>query len=548
MTSQTILNGEEALALGAWQSGVSIVTSYPGSPSSLVVDALIKKARDFPQELYVEWSVNEKVAFDLALGASFGGRRALVPIKTLGLNVAMDSLMVANLTGVRAGIVIITGDDPSAWGSQNNQDSRVLSSKMELPILEPATPSEGYKMVQDAFHISEQHQLPVLIRIVRDYSRMEELISENDERHHFIMPPFSREKNKWKSVPVAVLSNHRELHRKLNSIQQTFDTSAWNAIEGNGNIGLIIAGHVYTRVRFLLERLINPTHFRILKIGTLFPLPEKICFEFLKHLSVAYVLEEGEPMIERQIYEFVRKLGLSVEIGGRLKHHIPLDAPLHEETIFELLSQLSPQKVSLKKISSFPALGRKPSEKELRATCGYRPIFDCLLEVLQKYSIPRPLIIGEPGCSVRLNLPPYELFDIRLGMGSSIAIAAGLSFANPQEHTLAVLGDSAFLHTGIQPLIDVVYHKSSCTVLILDNHAAGITGLQPSPTSGATAMGTTSKKIDLNSLVKACGVQKVFKISSTDIKNMEEVFQKCLTKKEVTVIIAEVNCEKCTIV
>ena len=545
MTSQVIVSGEEALARGAWQSGVAVVASYPGSPGSKIVDLLIGLAKKNPDELYVEWSVNEKVAFDLAYGASLAGRRSLVPIKTLGLNVTMDSLMVANLTGIRAGLVIVAGDDPSAWGSQNNQDSRVCGMMAELPVLEPASPGEAFRLIQSAFDISEEHQLPVIIRIVRDFARMEESIKIKEVRHHFAMPPLPREKEKWKSIPVTVLQNHRELHRKLEEIRKIFETKTWNRIEGSGQIGLITPGHAYTKVRYILNHMIDPVPFKVWKIETVFPLPEKKAVEFLKSLTMVIVIEEGEQFIERKIREIAGKNKILLDVGGRLQKQVLQDAPLREDSLFALLSQLSKSRFPEGKSPSFSSAGRKPSEAELSDTCGYRIIFDSLLDVLEQHQIPRPLVIGEPGCSVRLNLPPYELFDIRLGMGSSIAIAAGMALAKPRQRVLAVLGDSAFLHTGVPALVDAAFHQSDCTVLILDNHVAGITGMQPSPTSGITAMGMKSSKLDLKTLVKACGITKIFPIDSGHPKKVKDTFRKCLTGNGLNVIIADVDCGQC---
>ncbi len=545
MTSHVIVSGEEALARGAWQSGVAVVASYPGSPSSGIVASLIEMAKNNPEELYVEWSVNEKVAFDLAYGASLGGRRSLVPVKTLGLNVAMDSLMVANLTGIRAGLVIIAGDDPPAWGSQNNQDTRVLGASAELPVLEPASPGEAFRLVQNAFDISEEHQLPVIIRIVRDFARMEESLKIREIRHHFMMPPLPRERDKWNSIPVTVVQNHRELHRKIDEIRKMFETKTWNKIEGSGQIGLITPGHAYTKVRYILNHLVDPAPFKIWKIESVFPLPEKKAVEFLKSVTVAIVIEEGEQFIERKIREIIGKNKIPLEVGGRLQKQVLPDAPLREDSIFALLSQLSQSKFSEGKKPSFPSTGRKPSESELSAECGYRVIFDALLEVLEENQIPRPLVIGEPGCSVRLNLPPYELFDVRLGMGASIAIAAGMALAKPRQRVLAVVGDSAFLHTGLPALIDASFHQADCTVLILDNNVAGITGMQPSPTSGKTATGATAAKIDLKVLVKACGVSKIYPVDSRYPKKIKDTFRKCLTGTGLNVIVANVDCRKC---
>jgi RNA polymerase primary sigma factor len=361
MTEKRTLTGDQAIAQGAVEADVRVVTGYPGSPGTKVLEAILELSRD-NAERHIEWSVNEKVAFEIALGASLGGDRALVCLKSVGMNIAVDPIMTANLTGINAGLVIMLGDDPGARLSQNEQDTRLLVDFFELPLMEPSSPQEGREMMTAAFDISEKFQTVVVVREIRSFSTSEEQIEPSDGPVIRIPKGFVRERGRWISTTFNVLENHRKLHDKLDRLGQYFESSPFNrVISANGSQHIIAAGFAYSKLVDALGSDLDGVS--ILKLGTLNPLPGDLITGFLKDAESVLVLEDNEPYIENKVKAIAHNAKLDVQVIGKTTGHVPREGELSKESIVssvqdrdEIGRPLEPIDIYLEEISNIPLL------------------------------------------------------------------------------------------------------------------------------------------------------------------------------------------------
>ena len=334
------LNGDQALAYGALSCGIKMVTGYPGSPSSGTIKALISLANK--HNIYVEWSSNERVALEMGIGTSIAGRRALVCTKSVGFNVMIDPLMALNLTPVHGGLVILLGDDPGGYGSQNDQDSRPLAASVEMPLMEPATPSEAYAMMRKAFQISEELNTPVIIRETRSFSQQEERFPVSDEHHEAEDLGFHKEPWRFVPVPLNAVEKHRNLHATIKSFEEWANTSSFNKATGKGTKGIIGAGFAYNKI----EDVLGPESadkFRLLKLGVLYPLPEKLIAEFLKDCHEVLVVEENEPFIEIQVKAIAHDNECHTRIFGKQSSYFCRQGELYRWQIQQALAKFAPE-------------------------------------------------------------------------------------------------------------------------------------------------------------------------------------------------------------
>jgi len=531
-----LLGSEQALACGAWAAGVRVVTSYPGSPSSGVVEHLL--AISAPDEVHIQWSANEKVAFETALGASLARQQTLVCMKSVGFNIALDPVMTANLTGVPGGLVILVGDDPGAWASQNEQDSRVLAAFAELPLLEPASPAEGAAMMGAAFELSEEMGLPVVVRETRDFSQQRGRVPSLS-RTPSRPPTFVAQGLEWVSLPFNVVPNHRRLHERLREVAARFDHSPFNAVEGQGSLGIVAAGFAHTKLLQALPEGI-PAHVNVLKLGTLYPLPEELLTTFLTGKRRVLVLEEGGAFLEERLRALAQRRGLALDIQGQETGHLPREGALTEEQIEAALAQLRGEFPS----SSIEIAGQKaprPSQQGLCEGCFYIPLFEALRDTLVELGA-QAVICADPGCSIRIHQSPFEMLHVKYSMGSAIGLASGLWLAGIDELPIALVGDSSFFHTGLNGLLSAVASGAHILVLILDNGSAALTGGQPHPGSGWNARGNEVRAVQLEGLLCACGVDHLVAIDPTDRPATEKVIRDALWAQGLRVVIARGEC------
>jgi indolepyruvate ferredoxin oxidoreductase alpha subunit len=535
----TELTGSQLLARGALEAGVDFVTGYPGSPATGVVDALLDLAGD---GVRIEWAVNEKSAFDAAFGASLAGLRALLCLKSVGLNVALDSLMVSNLAAGDGGFVILVGDDPGGWGSQNEEDSRLLVAAAEVPLLEPITLADAQAVMLEAFQLSERFRVPVAVRITRALSL---------ERATMALSPlpaagprqgvFERQGDRFNVLPVHVVDYHRALLGALDGAQALFEGSALNRVEGEGRRGVIAGGFAYRKLQQVLSHSDGPP-LPVLGLGTLHPLPDELIADFLDTLDAALVLEETAPHLETGVQALAQRAGLTLPVYGRLSGDVPQAGELFEREIAGALAALLPEWPW----PTFEPGGRPmPSREPLCEDCPYIPTFDSLLAVMARHGGRDAFVVtGETGCMVRSQLAPYRLLDVKYGMGSSIGLGAGLVRTGLPQRVIALSGDSALLHSGLGELIDAAQAETSLLVVILANQTTALSGGQPHPGTAHDARGKPRPPVDLAVLVRAAGVEMVRVVDPEDRGGTESALEEGLASGKLAAVIAQRACPK----
>ena len=534
--------GSEALAHAALEAGVQFVTGYPGSPSTGTVEALLRLNQP---EVRIEWAINEKSAFDAAFGASLAGQAALLCIKSVGLNVALDGLMVSYLAGGDGGFVILTGDDPGGWGSQNEEDSRPLVAAAEVPLLEPTSLADVRSVMHEAFSLSKQFRVPTVVRITRAVAT---------DRTSPTPPPtlapqrrpasFERLPQRFNVLPIHVVDYHRRLQATLETIQDRFEDSLLNASQGKGTLGIVVAGYVYHKLMEVLRKApADPTESaRILRLGTLHPLPERTVIGFLRDMEAVLVVEEIAPYVEIQIQAMAQRAGLTLPIYGRSSGHLPGVGELFAPQIVPALAALLPDWAW----QPFEAAGRMmPSRESLCDDCPYTPLFEALLSVMERHGGRDSFVVtGETGCMVRAQLPPWQLLDVKYGMGSSIGLGAGLARAGIPQRIVSLSGDSAFLHSGLGELIDAVQADVRLLVVILANQTTALSGGQPHPAAAHDALGRPRRPVDMAALVEAAGVDLVRVVDPQDARATQAALEEGLKAPGVAVVIAERACPR----
>ncbi len=531
--SEKEMTGTGSIARAIIDGGARFAASYPGGPGTGIVENLIVASAASP--IYVEWASCEKVAFEEALGCSLAGVRTVMIGKHVGINHVMDPLMTANLTGIGGGMLILAGDDPGAYSSQNEQDSRLLGAMAEIPILEPATPAQGYQMVRAGFRLSESLSLPVMIRFTTDFTTCTGPVVA--EKAHRPEPPRFVERKRFKSVPSNVVENHRALHVKLRQNARLFDLAPYagfNAVSGEGTLGLLACG----RVAAVLGRLGLLSGIGTMSLGTIAPLPEQSLLAFLKPLKRLYVLEDGEPFIETQVRDLAQKNGLSLQISGKTGGQVPWEGSLDEARLTRFLAAELHQTPSKK-----PSAQRQyPSLKPLGIDCPYAPFVMTLKEMIAEGSLERPIVVGETGCLVKLNNAPYEILDVKYSMGSSIGLACGLRRSGIKDKVLALTGDSAFFHTGINGLINAAHHQTDIIVVVMDNRTVALTGFQTSVGTGQTAMRETVPVFGPEDVAAALNFQLVRVLDANDGSDIADTLQELWQQKGPSLVVVRGAC------
>ncbi|MFQ6100375.1 MAG: thiamine pyrophosphate-dependent enzyme [Anaerolineae bacterium] len=533
------ISGAYALARGAIEAGVPLVTGYPGAPATSVVNSILELTS--PDEVRVEWTSNEKVATEMAFGASLGGTRSLLCVKSVGLNIALDPLMAINLSGCNAGFVILVGDDPGSWGSQNEQDSRSVALAAELPLLEPTTVSDARAAMRWAFQLSEGVGLPVIVRITRALVLAEEAGLVEEGIQSAPPPSFRREFMRWVVLPINVVDRHRQMLQRLGEVRSHFEGSPFNEVEGEGTQGVVAAGFAYQKLLDLLGGGVPP-ELRILRLGTFHPLPVRRVTGFLRSLESVLVLEETAPLVERAVRATAQ--GLALPIYGRDTGHVPRAGELFAPHIAAALNRFAPR-------LALPTEGKteraRPSRQPLCEGCPYIPTFDALLEVVEQLGgRDEVIVVGDPGCMVRAQLPPYELLDVKHSLGSSIGVAAGIALSQTKGNTgkrvIALCGDSSFLHSGFNGLVDAARVGVRMLVLLLDNGTTALSGGQPHPASRVDARGKPRRAVDLAALAREAGAGEVRVVDLDRGKDVRAAIEAGMHFDGLAVVIARGRC------
>ncbi len=508
-----LMLGNEAVARGAYEAGVRVATAYPGTPSTEITENIAKF-----DEMYCEWSPNEKVALEVAIGASVAGARSICSMKHVGLNVAADPLFTVSYTGVNGGLVIMVADDPGMHSSQNEQDSRFYARSSKVPMLEPSNSQECKDYVTKAFEISEKYDCPVIVRLSTRVAHSQSIVGI-EERADLELKPYVKNPGKYVMMPAMAKLRHIEVEKRMAMLKDFAEETELNRIEwGSKEIGVITSGISYQYAR---EAFGDVSY---LKLGMVYPLPDKLISEFAASVKKLYVIEELEPFFENQI----RKLGIKV-IGKEL---LPVIGEYSTSLIKEKVFGSSPE-------MPYDIDSKSPMRPPVMCPgCPHRGMF----HVLKKL---RLNVTGDIGCYTLGALSPTESMDTCVCMGASIGMAHGMEKARGREFgrkTVAILGDSTFIHSGITGLIDIVYNKGCSTVIILDNSITGMTGHQQNPTTGFTIKGEPTKQVNLELLAKAVGIDRVRIADPFNLKEFERVVAEEVQADEPSVIISQRPC------
>ncbi|NLG16919.1 MAG: indolepyruvate ferredoxin oxidoreductase subunit alpha [Fibrobacter sp.] len=509
-----LLLGNEAIACGAYEAGVTVAAAYPGTPSTEITEYL----SGYP-EIDSEWSVNEKVALEIGIGASIAGARALVCMKHVGLNVAMDPLMSISYPGVNGGLVIVVADDPGQHSSQNEQDTRYFGIAAKIPVLEPSDSQECKDFVIKAFEISEKFDTPVILRLSTRVSHSQSVV-ETGVRQQIALKDFQNIEGKYIVAPGYARKRRVVAESRLQELHEFAETTDLNTIyDGDESTGIITSGIAYHYSREALPEA------GIFKLGLSYPLPRKKIEAFASKYKRVFVVEELEPIYET----FIKSWG----INATGKEKLPVIGELDSSIIRKALTGKPLKKEPLTLGYQLPQ--RPPV---LCPGCHHRGPFYVLKKLKLKVS-------GDIGCYTLAAFPPFSSMHTSICMGASIGMAFGFEKARGKEfakESVAVIGDSTFWHSGVTGLIDVVYNRGFTTVIILDNAVTAMTGHQENPSTGLTLKGTETVRLDFEALARSIGIRRISIVDAYDLEALERVIREETAAKEPSVIITRQPC------
>ncbi len=511
---ETILIGNAAIARGAYEHGITVATAYPGTPSTEITEEIAKF-----DNISAQWSPNEKVALEVGIGASIAGARAIVSMKHVGLNVAADPFMSISYPGVNAGLVVAVADDPGQHSSQNEQDTRYFGIAAKVPVVEPSDSQECKDFVGAALEMSETFDTPVILRLTTRVSHSQSLVTI-EEKKDIPLKEYDQNPNKYIVAPAVAKKRRVVAEDRLRKLEQFAETTTLNTVEYKDlKIGVITSGIAYQYAKEVMPDA------SFLKLGLSYPLPKQKITEFINKCDKVYVIEELEPIFEEKI----KSWGLNV-IG---KEVIPTIGELSPAIIRKSIFNESVQGVETNFSQEIP--NRPPT---LCPGCHHRGVFYALKKL-------RLHVSGDIGCYTLAAFPPIAAMDTSICMGASIGMALGFEKARGKDFakkSVAVIGDSTFLHTGIQGLIDVVYNKGNTTTIILDNSITAMTGHQENPSTGYVLKGETAPAIDFEALGRAIGINRIQIVDADDIEELEKAIKEEINAEEPSLIITKKPC------
>jgi len=558
--AETILDGKigerkvlmtnQAVARGAYEAGVKVVAGYPGTPSSEVLESLAEVAKEIGA--HVEWSTNEKVALEVASCAAIGGVRSLSTMKMVGLNVASDSLFTIDLSGVNGGLVIVCADDPGAWVSQNEQDTRIYAKFARVPILEPTTPQEAKDLTKVAFDLSEELQLPVIVRtctrlahssgdvVLGKSGTHEKIPYKKDLSRYYMGDVPTVERLLWLDGQQKKASELLEKKYKVNSL----------SIKPGQKRGIVSCNMAYNYAMEAATKLgLDDGSVAVLKAGASYPFPDEPLRKLLSQVDEVMVVEETSPFFEEHIKQVLFDIGRTdVAIYGRLSGHIAAAGELNSEKVTAAMGKAfgkSVPKLSARDEETFRKISEITPAREAFCWCAGCPhlgTFYALKRVMKKKGIKKFFNAGDIGCYLVAMFPPMDVMDTSFDMGASLAQASGMYHSGFDGPVLGSIGDSTFFHAGIPPMINAVVNKAKITMIVCDNNITAMTGHQPNPGTGFTATGEPTVKVEIANVARGCGVKFVEETDPYDFKKTCEVLEKAIDFPEASLVVSRRAC------
>ena len=541
MARQMIM-GNQAIALGALKAGVNLAAGYPGTPSSEIIE-FISKYKD-KTGTYVEWSVNEKAAVEVAAGASYAGSRTLVTMKQVGLNVASDPVMCLSYVGIKGGMVIVSADDPGPISSQTEQDTRTFGAYSKIPVFDPSTPLEAYEMIQEAFELSEKYNTPVILRPTTRVDHAYESMEFPELSECRTRGEFEKDSQRWVIFPRASFNNHKRIFERNEKIlPKEFSESRWNHIQDRKNgarIAFAAGGISWCYLKEALS-LLGAKNIPVLKIGTPYPFPQDIAAEFMRENKRIVVFEELDPVIEENFLKIAGRNQIECNISGKLDRTVPAAGELSVEIIKSIVSASAniPDTDSKdeKSDSEKPELPVRPPV--LCAGCPHRGAFYAVKQAMKGK---KTAYCGDIGCYTLGNAKPLDMCDTCLCMGADITMAQGFYHNEPERKCFSFIGDSTFFASGITGVVNAVYNQSQQTICILDNSTTAMTGHQPHPGTGRTMMGEIVEKISIPKILEAIGVSPIIEVDPFDQERSVEAVKKASESNGVSAVIFKSPC------
>ena len=532
MSQRKMLMGNQAMALGALRAGVRFVSGYPGTPSTEVLETC---AKERGQQVYVEWSVNEKAALEFGGGAAMAGGYSLVTMKQVGLNACADPAMTLSYVGIKGALVLLVADDPGPISSQTEQDTRRFAGYSKIPVLDPSSVQEAYEMMAEAFALSHEMGMPV---ILRPTTRICHGCADVELKEDLpVCPEISLEKGgRWVIFPKSSYQNHIRLEELNRRYAQILSGSPFNELRGEGKRLVVASGVSYAYALEALETL--RAEAKLLKIATPYPFPEGLALRALQGVEEALVLEELDPVVEDALQQLCGKAGLSVRIRGKRSGDLPFageyGVELAQEALGAFLGLARPKAEALPPAPPLPV--RPPV---LCAGCPHRASFYAVKKAMEGK---KSAFCGDIGCYTLGNAQPLDMVDTCLCMGAGITQAQGIKRADPDIHAFAFVGDSTFFHSGITGVVNAVYNQHKITLIVLDNSTTAMTGHQPHPGIGKTMMGEVSAKVSIEALLRAIGVETVLTVDPLRLPQAIEAVRQADEAPGVSAVIFRSPC------
>ena len=525
--------GNSAIALGALAAGVNVVSGYPGTPSSEIVETIYK----YPHEgVYLEWSVNEKAALEVAAAAAYSGARSMVTMKQVGLNVASDPLMSLAYVGVKGGMVIVSADDPGPISSQTEQDTRRFAEFARIPVFDPSSPEEAYEMIREAFEYSEKYSTPVLFRPTTRICHAYASVEAEEHTSPKAYEGFVKDSKRWVIFPRLSYQNHEMIEKRNPEIGRDFSGYCRNTCEGNGSKAVFASGISYAYAKEFLKDIPDV---KLCRIATPYPFPEDFVLKCLERVDEVICLEELSPFVEEKLLQTVGRYGLNVKIKGKLCGDVKAAGENSADYAAKVLSGFIGREVPEKglSLSDMPLLPVRPPV--LCAGCPHRASFYAVKQAMKGR---KSYFCGDIGCYTLGNAMPLDMVDTCLCMGAGITMAQGFNRVDKDGVCFAFVGDSTFFASGMTGVVNAVYNEADMILCVLDNSTTAMTGHQPHPGTGRTMMGNVVEKVSITKILEGMGVKKIVTVDPLNLSEAIAAVKECADLKGVKAIIFKSPC------